>query len=583
MKKLISMAIIAAMCMMMFAVNIAATESSDGLGAEQSDGLGAEQSDTGATDPTKFNFGPGAGNPETFVADGITGYVAKEANQIITATVTVETAGMYTLYVHCFGPDTAKQVNVNVNGVTAATIEAPKDMWAEVPVMANLTAGENIVDLVPNWTWYVSDYVRVEAATLPEITGSSKLANPNATAETQGLMNYLASIYTKNILSGQQEIYMWGPHDFEYEFEWLLETTGKLPAIRAFDFLNYSSPCLGANIDEFYNLGYDDGTVDRMIDWTNNKNGIVSASWHLTVPKDFAGYTLGDRVEHEFTTYKNNESDFVAANVYVDGTKENKYYNTALDKLAGGLQKLEDAKVPVIWRPLHEAQGQWFWWSGEGPEVFVELWKYTYDYLVNEKGFDNLIWEWNGYPQSGNELWYPGDDYVDLVAYDKYNAQNNTPNESAISSTFYDLADVFGQKMIAMSENDTVPSLKNLVDSKAYWLYFCPWYESEGAPFLTKMNDPNTLSELYNSEYCITIDELPDWKSFAGGEQPAETEKGDVNEDGSIDLADFVLVKKFVLGADAPLSADNADINEDGKLNSIDISILLNILLTSSE
>ncbi|MDR0984412.1 MAG: glycoside hydrolase, partial [Ruminococcus sp.] len=502
MKKLISMAIIAAMCMMMFAVNITATEVSDGLAAEQSD--------NSASDGTKFSFGPGENNPEVYTAGGIDGYIAKELNQTIVATVTVETTNIYTLYVNCFGVGGSKQLDVNVNGVTAAAIETSADEWGEVAVVATLNAGENEVTLVPSWSWYVADYVRIEPAVLPEVVPNSSLANPNATDETQGLMNYLASVYTKNILSGQQEIYKYGPHEFEYEFEWLLETTGKSPAIRAFDFLNYSNPCVGANTNESYNFGDDDGTIERMIDWTNTKNGIVTASWHITVPKNFAGYTLGDRVEWADYTYEDDMSDFVAANVYIDGTKENEFYKTALDKLAGGMQILEDEKIPLIWRPLHEAQGQWFWWSGEGPEVYVELWKYTYNYLVKEKGLDNLIWEWNGYAQADNQLWYPGDDYVDLVAYDKYNAldtngdwKDDTPNESAISSTFYDLVGSFGQKMIAMSENDTVPSLKNLVDGKAYWLYFCPWYESPEAQFLTVLNDPNTLSELYNSEYCI--------------------------------------------------------------------------------
>ena len=73
---------------------------------------------------------------------------------------------------------------------------------------------------------------------------------------------------------------------------------------------------------------------------------------------------------------------------------------------------------------------------------------------------------------------------VDIVGYDKYNTIYNrydglsgVPNEDAISTIFYQLVDLTGgKKMVAMTENDTVPSVKNLTEEKSGWLYFCPWY-----------------------------------------------------------------------------------------------------------
>ena len=65
-----------------------------------------------------------------------------------------------------------------------------------------------------------------------------------------------------------------------------------------------------------------------------------------------------------------------------------------------------------------------------------------------------------------------------------------------------------------MPENDTVPSLENMLIEKAHWLYFCIWYDNGSDNFLTGKNKNNydTLKEIYQSDYCITLDELPDWK-----------------------------------------------------------------------
>jgi mannan endo-1,4-beta-mannosidase len=61
--------------------------------------------------------------------------------------------------------------------------------------------------------------------------------------------------------------------------------------------------------------------------------------------------------------------------------------------------------------------------------------------------------------------------------------------------------------MIAMAENDSIPSLNNLEIEHAAWLYFCPWY---GDFILDEKNNAKSdLTELYTSKYCITLDDLP--------------------------------------------------------------------------
>jgi mannan endo-1,4-beta-mannosidase len=266
--------------------------------------------------------------------------------------------------------------------------------------------------------------------------------------------------------------------------------------------------------------------------------------------------------------------------------------------MAGKLKQVQDAGVPILFRPLHEAEGGWFWWGAEGPEPCVELYRLLYDKFTNEYGLNNLIWVWTSYDYETSEAWYPGDDVVDIAGYDKYNAKDGLPNGSAISSTFYNLVSLTGgKKMVTMSENDTIPRVSNLINEKAGWLYFCPWY---GWWLTGEQNNPvDWLVEMYQSEYCITLDELPDLKTYpttgfgtiptstaTPGPTPTPTEipkikHGDINGDGEIDSTDLTILKRYILRKINELSVpeEAADLNGDGDVNSTDITLLKRYLL----
>ena len=364
----------------------------------------------------------------------------RDAGETIKVTVNVEKAGMYDLNI-CYATDGgAKTQKLNVNGNAAGDLALSNhtDFSESNVARIKLNAGENELEFVSYWGWTQFDYLTLTEPNYPELSATSDLADKNATPETQSLMNYLASVYGEHIISGQQEIYKYGPHDFDYEFNYIKDNTGKLPAIRGFDFLN-TNPLYGS----------EDGTVDRMISWVKDSKGIVTASWHITVPKKFSDYNIGDKVDWANGTYKPDETDFDTAKVLEEGTKEREYYMLCLKMLAEQIQKLQDAGVPMIFRPLHEAEGgggedgSWFWWGKSGAEVYKKLWKQLYTTLTEEYGIHNLIWEYNSYDYSTSPQWYPGDDCVDIVGYDKYNCVYNRhdgktsgPNEDAISSTF---------------------------------------------------------------------------------------------------------------------------------------------------
>ena len=547
----------------------------------------------------------------------------------ISFTVDAPETGMYRFITRCFqylSDERISQVIVTRSDgseFTKTVKIAHTDDWTDFNWGdLKLTKGENTITFGGGWGYCLYDNMTLTKTPKPEYSNATDTpVDPKATKETRALMSYLKSVYGSHIISGQQEVYGGGNNgDYELEFNYIKNTTGKLPAIRGFDFWNYNPL-----------YGWDDGTTERAIDWAKYQNGIATACWSIVVPTDFDNYTLGDTIDGnnvwKESTYGTN-STFNTANAVKEGTKEYEYFQEAIKDLAEQLQKLQDENVPIIFRPLREAQGNegkngaWFWWGSSGAEVYKELWKLLYTTLTEEYGLHNIIWEYNSYSYEDSDTWYPGDDYVDIVAYDKYNCIYNRddgldsgsgPNLSAISPIFnylYELTN--GKKMVAMSENDTIPSEENLAIENAGWLYFCPWY----GDFLmsSQYNNPEDLKKMYTSDYCITLDELPadlysntdvpavttttvstiattdvtsettTTTTTTGSTEeptPGDTLYGDVNLDGRIELVDAVILNKKV--ADVVTLGDaaskNADCNADGEVNGSDAITLLKFLV----
>ncbi|WP_063562723.1 glycosyl hydrolase [Paenibacillus sp. O199] len=448
------------------------------------------------------------------------GFVWMQNSGTITFTVTVPETGMYaisTRYMQELSADGRLQY-LSVNGVTKGSYMLPyTTTWSDFNFgYQKLNQGSNTIQLKAGWGFAYFDTFTVDYANLDPLDVEPVLTDSQATPETQLLMNYLTEVYGNHIISGQQEIYGGGNDgNTELEFDWIHNLTGKYPAIRGFDFMNYNPL-----------YGWEDGTTDRMIDWVNNRDGIATASWHINVPRNFTTYQLGDHVDWKEATYKPTETNFNTANAVIPGTKEYQYVMSTIDDLAEQLLILQDNNVPVLFRPYHEAEGNgglngegaWFWWASAGADVYKQLWDMLYTELTETYGLHNLIWTYNSYVYNTSPAWYPGDDRVDIVGYDKYNTIYNrtdglsgVPNEDAITSIFYQLVDLTGgKKMVAMTENDTVPSVQNLTEEKSGWLYFCPWY---GEHLMSSaFNYPATLKTLYQSDYVITLNELPNLK-----------------------------------------------------------------------
>ncbi len=481
-----------------------------------------------AADSEKFEFESGTvtgssaairtGSDATVSGYSGDGYVyIQDAGDTASVTFTVSADDQYNLMIGYAAPFGSKQQDILVDGTTVtSTPDFSSESFAEYNAgIIKLTEGEHTLTVKSTWGWMYLDYVYVTPAEPIELVRFNTLSDPNATSEAQGLMNYMATVYGEYIISGQQEVYGGGRSgDYEWEFEYINGLSGEYPAIRGFDFMNYNSL-----------YGWDDNTTERVIDWVNNRGGIATASWHINVPKDMSTYTFGNTLDWSACTY-GIQTDFDPSKILTDETStEYLYFMDAIDRLANELLEIQETGAPLIFRPFHEAEGSggetgsWFWWGKDGSTVYKELWKLLYNKLTNEYGIHNLIWEFNSYTYGTSKNWYPGDEYVDLIGYDKYNGSVNNPNESAIYSTFASLVDMYdgGGKMVSLAECDTIPSIDNMLDEGAYWLYFCPWYESpdsDDGKFLTLYNNADTLTAIYQSESVITLGELPDYKTY---------------------------------------------------------------------
>lgn len=431
----------------------------------------------------------------------------------LTFDVAIPEDGMYELSTRCWmylgeEGETRLQV-ISINGVSQGNFYIPNNgEWIDYSFgFTYLEAGVTKIEIGTSgsWGYILYDSVTFDHADMPDLDIAAVPCDENATPETKSLMQYLTSVYGEYVISGQQEIYGGGNDgNMELEFDYIYEKTGKYPAIRGFDMMNYNPL-----------YGWEDGTTERIIEWVKQRNGIATVCWHITVPKEFDTYEIGDTVNWEECTYKPTDS-FNTANCLDTTTKENAYLMSAVDSLAKQLLILQDANVPVLLRPFHEAEGNnntdgsgaWFWWGSGGAEVYKQLWRLLYTTLTKKYGIHNAIWEVNLYSYANSYQWYPGDDCVDIVAYDKYEGSPYTWGTSAATTVFLTLVNYTNDtKMVAMTENDIIPDIQNITNEGAWWLYFCPWY----GDFIMSAtnNDPALLNTIYNSESVITLDEIP--------------------------------------------------------------------------
>ncbi|TAL32241.1 MAG: hypothetical protein EPN97_10050 [Alphaproteobacteria bacterium] len=217
-------------------------------------------------------------------------------------------------------------------------------------------------------------------------------ADPRASATTRDIFNYLSGLPNQSshrLISGQWAGY--GKVD-TVELERIEKMTGQRVGLVGADYLGFSH---GPRIET--------SSVNASMIAYWNQGALVDIDVHMPNP-----WTGGGSMDKSVVKF---------AEVITPGTPAYKAYMADLDKIAEGLKELQDAGVTVLFRPMMEMDGNWFWWGKQ--RDFPKLWAQTFDYLTNTKGLHNLLWVYSAGSRKPLE-YYPGSQYVDIVGYDAY-------------------------------------------------------------------------------------------------------------------------------------------------------------------
>lgn len=340
-----------------------------------------------------------------------------------------------------------------------------------------------------------------------DMNPQTSLSNGKATARAKALYKFLLDNYGKKTISGTMACKSGWDNIFA---DYVKTATGTAPAICGYDYLFMEwPPKAWADCPDYGDISAVKAAWDA--------GSLIQICWHWNVPNSEAAYKAKDPGQYSFYTSTNKV--FKPSDALREGTWQNECINGQIEKLAGYMKLLADADIPVLFRPLHEAAGDytwghWFWWGADGADACVKLYKYLYDKLTNTYGLNNLIWVWTVQTSDAGKLaavekmeeWYPGDDCVDIVGSDLYVEKGTT--QSAVFKRVND--SVKGKKMVALCEFGNLLNFEKCFEEGAPWAYFLSWndFDNNLPVFYSKSKDnPGT----YN--WNNTVD---DWKSALG-------------------------------------------------------------------
>jgi len=279
--------------------------------------------------------------------------------------------------------------------------------------------------------------------------------NGNASPEARALLQQLCAVSGKGILSGQHNF----PNQRSQDSDKVFDVTGKRPAIWGSDF--------------GFTDGEDKDSVvhrDLMIEEAKKQaaaGSIIYLCWHMLRPTEdepgAPGASWRGSVQARLTDEQWQE-------LITPDTPLHRRWEKYMDTAAGFLKQLQEAHIPVLWRPMHENNGGFFWWGGRpGPAGTAQLYREVYARMVYVHHLDNLIWVWNqnGPAPVGEFLQYfPGQKYVDVLSYDNY--------RNLDERYYHELLDLADGKPIALGEVGRPPSAE-VLQAQPKWVWFMVW------------------------------------------------------------------------------------------------------------
>ena len=292
--------------------------------------------------------------------------------------------------------------------------------------------------------------------------------NPNLSPTARKVLDYLDSVYQTKTLCGYN-VYVHTPDDYEQ--------TGMQAAIWGRDMQWLGDPA-------------------EIAEHAKRHRYILTLHWHWFFDEDSA-----------WTGKRKTKLD--VGRMVTPGMKEYKQTIIEMAAAADKLQLFEDSDIPVLWRPLHEIDGGWFWWTDkETPENTAKLWRMMYEYLTHTRKLDNLIWVYSA--GVGNKTaeyrrrFYPGKEYVDISGIDIYGVDFREDVDKYWE--YYNvMSKVSPGKMLACGECDAIPDpVKTQSGKLPKWLYALPWW---GVPSERRPADWALFT--IRHDFVVTLDEIP--------------------------------------------------------------------------
>lgn len=411
--------------------------------------------------------------------------------------INVPSDGIYDIVIRSMGIGGPKENDIYTDGKKVGTFTSENNKFSDYTVSAvSLTKGDHNIRIIKSWGWIELDKITVKTGA--KISNStynitSSLVNKNSTANTKKLYSFLKDSYGKYVITGQQ---CDGGINGN-EFKAIKNLTGDYPALLGLDMMDYT-PSRTA-------FGTSSSAVEKAIEFAN-KGGIVTFCWHWNAPTEYLNSTANSPDGWWGGFYTQSSKFDIAKVMNGQDAKGKKLLDRDIKEIAKQLKRLEKAGVPVIWRPLHEGSGGWFWWGAKGSDAYKKLWKYLYKELTNTYGCNNLIWVYNG--QSAD--WYPGDEYVDIVGEDIYPGNNvYDPQVSRFRQAIN-----YGSKtkITALTENGCIFDIDSAVSINALWSWFMTWggeFTVNGSNYSEKYTEKSVIKKMYASKYSLTLGSLP--------------------------------------------------------------------------
>ena len=348
---------------------------------------------------------------------------------------------------------------------------------------------------------------------------SQELIDASATAETKALYYNLHQLSKQHILFGHQ-------HATEYGHGWngdenrsdVKSVTGSHPAVIGVDFSG-----LSGRPDE--EIEKNKIMLRKNIAATYERGGVTTISWHFNNPVSAGDFYWKDSVSAAAVKY-----------IIPGGAYHEKYKSILqiIGSLAKSIKGKDDKMVPMIFRPYHEFDGDWFWWGKSHctADEFTTLWKFTVSYLRDSLGVHNFIYAFspdNRYNSEAQYLErYPGDAWVDILGVDNYGdwGRDGIYNVEAGVKKLQIISDyaVKKNKVAAFTETglESIPNttwwtetlLKALKSVNLQLAYVLVWRNDATSPTHFYAPFPGQVSEadflkFYNDPYTLFENDLP--------------------------------------------------------------------------